>query len=88
MPPGPEEIETRVRALLGRLDRTLGPRLAVLGPDESIWSDFDSLRLLELLDALERELGVEIAAADARPERFDTIAKIVRYVTEHANARA
>ena len=48
----------------------------------------DSLRLVELLLHLERDLGVTVSFDDVELERFESVARIAAFVAERAPGRA
>ena len=69
-------IEARLRAFLRD---ELRVEAVPDDPDAALVSSgvIDSVDLVRIATHLERELGIEIADADIRPERLDSIAKIV-----------
>ena len=69
-------IEARLRAFI-RDDLTVED--VPEDPDAALVSSgvIDSVDLVRIATHLERELGIEIPDAEIRPERLDSIAKIV-----------
>jgi acyl carrier protein len=53
-----------------------------VGRDESLFDSgfLDSFALVELVSGLEKEFGIKIPNADLIPQRFDSVARIGRYL--------
>ena len=71
----------QVRDLVTRLHGGGGDRAvdAVLA-EEGAPLEMDSLTIVMLVEALEDELGIRVAARDVVPENFASVAAIARYV--------
>lgn len=68
--------DERIRELLGR--HGIEPE----GPDDPI--DIDSLTMVALVEDLEEELRIEIAADDIGPDNFATLGRLVAYCARSA----
>jgi acyl carrier protein len=66
------DLRARVRALLAELGDVPASDDAPL--------ELDSLRLVLLVEELEAELGVRVAARDVTPEHFGTISEIAAFL--------
>ncbi len=55
-------------------------------PEESLFESgvVDSFGLPDMVSALEKEFGVKVPDADLNPRKFDSLARIERYVTSRS----
>lgn len=67
-----DTLEQTLRQLMTRLLGEL--------PDEQGALGLDSFTLIELLEAIERELDVQIKAHELTPERFDSFESIAAFL--------
>jgi acyl carrier protein len=72
------EREEQIRRVIGGVAR----KVADVERDESLFESgfLDSFALVELVSGLEKEFGIKIPNADLIPQRFDSIARIERYL--------
>jgi acyl carrier protein len=57
------------------------PALAQDGPGETVSLDaLDSVEMLELIQFLESTFRIRVEDAEVRPENFETVAAVARYV--------
>jgi acyl carrier protein len=75
-----ETIEQRLKRLIAE---KLGVALEEVRPDAALIDDLDadSLDIVELIMAIEREFDIEILDEDA--EEIDTVQRAIDYVNDH-----
>jgi acyl carrier protein len=76
-----EQIGSRTRALVKRVYEAsqkgaLPENFVLLGNDGVL----DSISILELVVALEREFGIEVTGEDVRPENFQDMASLTLFI--------
>jgi acyl carrier protein len=79
-----QAVETTVREFLkteGGADNALD-----LGADEELWSQFDSLLVMELLVHLEEKFGVQLNTGKLNPDDLKTIGRIRDVATKTIRA--
>ena len=78
-----EEIRSRTDALVKRIyeanQKGAVPENCVILGDEGV---FDSISILELVVALEREFGIEVTAEDVQPANFQDVPSLTRFISE------
>jgi acyl carrier protein len=78
-----EEIRSRTDALVKRVyeanQKGSLPENFVLMGDEGV---LDSISILDLVVALEREFGIEVTAEDVQPANFQDVASLTRFIAE------
>ena len=80
------DMRTRVRAFV--LCNFYVPDAALLGDDVSLVDTgiVDSTGMFEVIDFVERELGIVVGEHDVVPENFDSITRIAAYIERKAAA--
>ena len=85
---GPAEREVTLTKMLESVERVLLSETAgdfgrdSLAPDEDLLAQglIDSLGIIKLTAALEKEFGIKVADEDVVPENFQSLASIARFV--------
>lgn len=76
-----EQIRTRTDALVKRVyeasQKGALPENFVLMGDDGV---LDSISILELVVALEREFGIEVTGEDVRPENFQDMSSLTVFI--------
>lgn len=84
----PEQIRNRADSLVKRIyeasQKTSIPEQFVIMGDEG---GLDSIAILELVVALEREFGIEVSGADVRPENFQDLSSLTAFLAQKISAR-
>ncbi len=84
----PEQIRSRADSLVKRVyeasQKTSLPEQFVIMGDEGV---LDSIAILELVVALEREFGIEVSGADVRPENFQDLSSLTAFLAQKISAR-
>jgi acyl carrier protein len=78
-----EQIRSRTDALVKRVyeasQKAALPENFVLMGDDGV---LDSISILELVVALEREFGIEVTEEDVRPENFQDMASLTVFIAK------
>jgi acyl carrier protein len=78
-----EQIRSRTGALVKRVyeasQKGALPENFVLMGDDGV---LDSISILELVVALEREFGIEVTEEDVRPENFQDMASLTVFIAK------
>jgi acyl carrier protein len=82
-----EEIRSRADILVKRVyeasqKRSLPEHFVIMG-DEGV---LDSIAILELVVALEREFSIEVTGEDVRPENFQDLSSLTAFISHKISA--
>lgn len=84
----PEQIRSRADTLVKRVyeasQKTALPERFVIMGDEGI---LDSISILELVVALEREFAIQVTSEDVRPENFRDLSSLTAFIAQKISAR-
>ena len=72
-----------ITAIVGRISN----KRTAPGPEESLFDEgyLDSFGLTDMVTELEKEFRIRIPDSELNPRRFDSIARIEAYLSEHAH---
>jgi len=72
--------EARIRKIVEEVAKKPVPA----GPEDSLFESglLDSFALADLVGGLEKEFGIRIPDSDLVPQRFDSIARIAKFLAE------
>jgi acyl carrier protein len=77
----PDDIQKRLRVLVQKSAQKPVPQ----DPDESLFESgvLDSFALADVVAAIEDEFAIKIPDKDLTPRKFDSIARMEAYITDH-----
>jgi len=70
------------QARITKIVEILSGKPLSIGPDESLFESgvLDSIAIIDMVGALEREFSIRIPDSDLTPRKFDSVARIEAYV--------
>ncbi|HEY1754803.1 MAG TPA: acyl carrier protein [Bryobacteraceae bacterium] len=76
-----DDIQKRLRALVQKIAEKPIPQ----DPEESLFEGgvLDSFALTDVVGAIEEEFKIKIPDKDLTPRKFDSIARMETYITDH-----
>jgi acyl carrier protein len=75
------DAEARIRKVI----ETVTKKPVTVATDESLFESgvLDSFALADAVTELESEFGIKVPDADLTPRKFDSIARIEEYISQH-----
>jgi acyl carrier protein len=77
----PDDIQERLRVLVQKIAEKPLPE----DPEESLFESgvLDSFALADAVAAIEEEFAIKVPDKDLTPRKFDSIARMEAYITDH-----